>query len=101
EPSVGVDQGPFHGGYLPPAKPQRIQTTIPILRIESTAFTNGADDIIYGGQGNDRILGDNGNDVIDAGTEHNVVFGDSGVIDYVLADGLLNRNDIDLIQSLA
>src|SRR5262249_29841009 len=36
---------------------------------------------------------------IDAGTEQNIVFGDNGVIDFVIGDQ--NRGDIDLIQSLA
>jgi Ca2+-binding RTX toxin-like protein len=99
EPIVGADVGPFHGGYVAPSKPQRIQTTIPIRRIESASFPTGDNDTIYGQQGNDTILGGNGDDLIDAATEHNVVFGDSGLVDNVIADN--DRFDIDLIQSLA
>src|SRR5207253_616633 len=48
--------------------------------------------------GNDIILGGAAGDVIDADIGNNVVFGDNGFVDYVVADG--NASDIDKIGSL-
>ena len=71
----------------------------PVQRIVTTEHANGTSDTIDGGEDNDIILAGNGADLVDTGTGHNIVFGDGGLVDYVVADG--DPTDIDLIASLA
>ncbi len=70
-----------------------------VTRIESTDTDQGGDDTIRGQADNDIIVGGMAADTIDAAEGHNIVLGDSGVIDYVLADG--DSSDLDLITSIA
>jgi Ca2+-binding RTX toxin-like protein len=86
-----------HGRIDQAAGTLRLLTTGNVTRIESREAGNGADDLIYGELGNDRLLGGKGADVISAGSGNNIVLGDDGLIDYVVYDA--NRSDIDLIQS--
>ncbi len=47
------------------------------------AITDGADDVITGGAGNDWIFAEGGNDIVDVGADDDVVFGSAGQ-DFVL-----------------
>jgi Ca2+-binding RTX toxin-like protein len=75
----------------------RLIDSTQVTRIATAESANGAADTIYGNSGNDIILGGNAGDAIDAGQGSNIVLGDLGFIDYVVADGDLS--DIDLIES--
>ncbi len=62
---------------LPSPKPQKIQTTLRILRIDSQSLQNGADDAIFGSQGLDILIGGAGSDSIDGDEEDDLIFGDN------------------------
>jgi len=68
-----------------------------LYSIETIAPDDGGDDIIYGNTGNDIIFGGDEDDTIDAGEDNNIILGDNGFIDYVVADG--NPADIDVIET--
>lgn len=40
--------------------------------------TDGDDDVLFGGAGNDHLIGNGGNDLIDGGRDNDVAFGDAG-----------------------
>src|SRR5207244_9592387 len=65
--------------------------------IESMAPALGDVDEIFAGNGLDRIIGGTAGDIINAGDGSNIVIGDAGYIDYVIADG--DVTDIDRIWS--
>ncbi|MBW6493254.1 MAG: hypothetical protein K0B16_01635 [Burkholderiaceae bacterium] len=88
-----------HGQIDQAAGTLRILTTGAVTRIATVEPDNGAADTIYGGTGDDQILGGDEGDTISDEAGHNIVFGDHGVIDYVIVDGDLT--DIDLIESLS
>ena len=66
-------------------------------RIETTNEAKGDVDSLEGGNNDDILFGGTDGDTIDAGAGNNIVFGDHGVIDYVIADS--DASDIDLIES--
>jgi Ca2+-binding RTX toxin-like protein len=70
-----------------------------VTRIASAELLNGDEDNIAGGLGNDRIFGGNARDTISDGMGSNIVFGDKGLIDFVVFDADINDND--LIESLS
>ena len=86
---------------LPPE--QKILNVRSIQNLRTDQPLNGADDVVYGNQGFDRIFGGNGNDTLygaDPGASadaSNIILGDQGYIDYVKRDG--DRGDIDEIAS--
>ena len=63
---------------LPDARLQKIQTTLlfSIREIESRAYQNGADDIVFGNEGRDIIIGGAGNDLLDGDEGDDLLFGD-------------------------
>jgi Ca2+-binding RTX toxin-like protein len=69
-------------------EPVRIFTVDAVIGGDDTVTANDGDDIVFGGINRDTIHG---------GEDNNIVFGDSGVIDYVMDDG--ERGDIDRIYS--
>ena len=73
-------------GNLAGPEPQKIQTTLRIVTIETREPLNGADDVITGDLGIDRILGGNGNDRIDGNAADDLVLGDHGRIHYPTPD---------------
>jgi hypothetical protein len=114
---IGVVQqdeaGPRDTTRVPPAKPQRIQTTaISSLRnVESKVVQNGADDFIYGGLGRDVLIGGPGSDAIDGGALDDLVFGDNVTLTWRLNDmtslrfqtligtRLYSRTDLDVLTN--
>ena len=64
---------------LPPNLLQRIQTTSLdlILEINSKEFQNGGDDVIFGDDQPDVLIGGAGNDMIDGRTNDDLIFGDN------------------------
>jgi Ca2+-binding RTX toxin-like protein len=64
---------------LPPTLLQKIQTTelSTILEINSAELQNGGDDIIYGDDVTDVLIGGAGNDMIDGREEDDLIFGDN------------------------
>jgi Ca2+-binding RTX toxin-like protein len=54
--------------------------------IETERVTNGAADLILGGDGRDRLLGGNGGDTITGGAASDVTLGDHGRLTYIGAD---------------
>ncbi len=76
--------------YLPDsdARPQKIETTLRIDRIESREAQDGGDDTIHGELGRDRILGGAGSDTISGDADRDIILGDNGHIDYVSIDAV-------------
>ena len=73
-------------GYVLPANPERIQTTLRIVTIQTDQPGNGAADSISGGTGADRILGGNGGDTISGDEDNDLILGDQGYIHYPTPD---------------
>ncbi|MGH3371287.1 MAG: calcium-binding protein, partial [Nocardioidaceae bacterium] len=48
-----------------------------LVRIESEALQNGADDVIYGNLARDVLVGGAGDDAIDGGVQDDLIFGDN------------------------
>jgi len=63
---------------LPDARLQKIQTTLltSMRGIESRAYQNGDDDIVFGNLGRDIIVGGAGNDMLDGNQHDDMLFGD-------------------------
>jgi hypothetical protein len=63
----------------PDTRLQKIQTTLiaSIRFIESRAYQNGEDDVIFGNLGRDVILGGAGDDMIDGNEADDMIFGDN------------------------
>ena len=66
----------------PDPRLQKIQTTslASIRLIESRAYQNGADDVIFGNLGRDVIVGGAGNDMADGDEADDMVFGDNAFL---------------------
>ena len=83
---------------------QKILIVRKVQDIRSDQAANGADDIIHGDAGRDRILGGNGSDTITGGTESDVIFGDFGHLGYVSADYFGTTDDdiatLDVVESI-
>ena len=62
---------------LPDLRPQKIQTTGRIARIDSKNLQNGADDVVYGHLGRDILIGNAGDDMIDGDEADDLIFGDN------------------------
>ena len=75
----------------------RLLSTTNITSITTTNFGVGADDILDGGAGQDRILGGLGNDTITGGADDDVLVGDHATLDYA-ADG--NLATLDSVLSI-
>ncbi len=87
-----------HGVIEQAAGTARILTTGNVERIVTNEFSNGANDIIKGGLGDDRILAGNGQDNITDIGGNNIILGDQGFINYLRNDNDLT--DIDEISSV-
>ncbi|HSG90608.1 MAG TPA: hypothetical protein VLA56_15440 [Pseudomonadales bacterium] len=95
-----------HGVIDQVAGTLRLIETQQVERVRTTEPTNGAADRIFGGLGADLILGGLGGDEISGaidGTRNaadgsNVILGDLGSVDFVVADGD-DLADIDLVES--
>jgi Ca2+-binding RTX toxin-like protein len=86
-----------HGRIDQSAGTLRLLTTAFVTRIATAESANGAADYIEGNAGNDILLGGTAGDTIHAGADNNIVIGDLGFVDYVIAD--LDLSDIDRIES--
>jgi Ca2+-binding RTX toxin-like protein len=84
---------------LPPVLLQKIQTTnlSTVLEINSTELQNGADDILFGSDLTDLMIGGAGNDMIDGKDADDLIFGDSV---YLTRRGGDDGNLLDDITSL-
>ena len=76
-----------HGVITQAPGTMRLLTTGMVHRIETTENASGGIDRIQGGAGNDQILGGHMGDFIDGNDGDNIILGDHGAIDYVIADG--------------
>ena len=86
-----------HGIVSQSAGTLRILTTGNVTRIETTRPTAGGVDTIDGGIGLDVILGGQAGDTVTDLSGASLVFGDHGLVDYVIDD--LDARDIDRIGS--
>ena len=64
---------------LPPVLLQKIQTTnlSTVLEIKSVELQNGADDVLYGSDIPDILIGGSGHDMIDGREADDLIFGDN------------------------
>jgi len=77
---------------------QKIQTTGYIREIRTVRPSIGADDVIHGNAGRDRIFGGNANDTITGDGETNAIFGDHGRMQYVA--GPTDVTTLHLVESI-
>jgi len=94
-------------GVLPNSPTDKLLTVGYVQDIRTVAPSNGADDLIDGGVGRDRILGGNGSDTIEGGAGSDVIFGDQGHMSYIGPDysgnietGLAGLGTLDLVESI-
>src|SRR6185503_5377157 len=76
---------------------QRLVSTDRVERAETVNPTSGGADNISGNEGDDLLFGGHAGDTIAGNEDDNVILGDSGAVDFVVADG--DRADIDEIVS--
>ena len=94
---VGQDVGTATvgpSGYVLPTNPERIQTTLRIVTIQTDQPGNGVVDSISGGTGADRILGGNGGDTISGDDGDDLILGDQGYIHYATPDSGASLPDV-------
>jgi Ca2+-binding RTX toxin-like protein len=92
-----------HGLIVLPADVLRLTTTSSntVQRIETQVENTGAADDLYGDGGDDIAMGGNGGDTIRGGTDADILFGDHGVVYYMLdsdpstLDKVETRNVVD------
>ena len=85
-------------GYQRPSRLEKIQTAGRVREISTTRAEDGADDVITGDGGRDRIFGGNGDDTISGDGESDVVFGDHGRMLYV--EGAASVTTLHLLESI-
>ena len=107
-PGVAVPPGAFgefddvvfgdHGAVIQgiPAE-ARVLTVGVIDRLETREPSVGGDDVVSAGLGLDRVFGGNGDDLLRGEAERDILIGDHGAIDYVVADG--DRSDADVVTT--
>jgi Ca2+-binding RTX toxin-like protein len=92
-----------HGLIVLPADVLRLTTTSSntVQRIETQVEDTGAADDLYGDGGDDIVMGGNGGDTIRGGANADILFGDHGVVYYMLdsdpstLDRVETRNVVD------
>ena len=82
------DSGRLTDAGAAPGTP--VRGRIPLGLIESQAYSDGGDDSIRSGSGDDIILGGDAADRIDAAAGDNIVLGDNGRIDILHPDRLVS-----------